>query len=232
MLKSRLRSVFQRKCELFKKQPGIKLCIYKRQGRRGCLGFLARRGGFGFCFVNLNEDFVPTETLPLMLSLRQRWWFNCNTFRFFSCPPLFYGFSTEKKISAFAISICPSSLTPWNYLKHAQFCVRICIFTPMQHRMEVYYSTLSNICRKQTSCDARFLRVQQAEGWSLKADPEVKSVDTIQNHSCTSLPHRRFIWYHIMLMSPPKPQCGEIRTAAAKSLQRKRGKLNKIHLIL
>jgi len=60
-----------------------------------------------------------------------------------------------------------------------------------------------------TSSEAGFLRVQQTGGSSLKADPEVKSMDTIQNHSHTSLPHSRFIWYHIMSMSPPKPQYSE-----------------------
>lgn len=80
ILKSRLTSVFQRK---LKKQPGIKLHVYKR-----CGGVV---WGFGFCFGNPHENFVPTEPLP-SLSLRQRWWFDCNIFRFFSYPPLFCGF--------------------------------------------------------------------------------------------------------------------------------------------
>lgn len=92
MLKSRLRSVFQRKCELLKKQLGIKLCVYKRQGRRGCLRFLACRGGFGYCFVNLHEDFVSKTTLMAVFQLEQRWWFDCNTFKFFFCPPPFLWF--------------------------------------------------------------------------------------------------------------------------------------------
>lgn len=47
----------------------------------------------------------------------------------------------------------------------------------------------------------------------------------------TSLPHGRFIGCCTMSMSHPKPQCSEIRTAAMKSLQRREGKFNEVHLI-
>lgn len=120
-----------------------------------------------------------------------------------------------------------------NFMKSPERCTVLYVFLYPHtcHRMEVYHGTQNNICRKQTSCAAGFLRVQQAEGLALKADPGVNSMDppkTTAVHHC----HTRFIWPHIMLMSPPKPQCSEIRAAAAKSLQRRWGKLNKIHLLL
>lgn len=141
-----------------------------------------------------------------MLSLRQRWWSETLLdSSFLWVPP------REKKIiCAFPINICPNSL---NFMKLA----------------EVYPSPQNNsTCSKQSPCDAGFWE-QQAEGLALKADPEVKPGDTIQRHSRPSVPHRRFTGCHKMLLSPPRPQWGESGTAAVKSLQRRRGKCNKIH---
>lgn len=69
----------------------------------------------------------------------------------------------------------------------------------------------------QASCEKDFLRRQQREKLSLQADPGVKSMEMIQNHRHVSLP-RRFLWYHIMFMSPPKPQWSEIKTDAMKTV--------------
>lgn len=102
ILKSRLTSVFQRK---LKKQPGIKLHVYKR-----CGGVV---WGFGFCFGNPHENFVPTEPLP-SLSLRQRWWFDCNIFRFFSYPPLFCGFCIYYQYLSQLLNFMKSPETTWN----------------------------------------------------------------------------------------------------------------------